>query len=318
MKNATPNEFESRAKSHVQFTSSTKRSSGQVSRPGSAWPTPWRGSARRPDYITATQHEDSARGGAAYVNLKKLKGENILLQAAVHNLRAWPDRQCPEDHIDIRRSAANTILAGPRSPQALVAMVDQLLLEAGVGRKRAIRKDAVRALEIVVTWPCFTRAEPAAFFPDVLQWLREFYGCPVLSAVVHRDESVPHIQVLLLPLIEGRLIGSDLAGKGGRLSLLQAGLYEDVLSKYGLKRPRPKRRMTSQQRKQAADRIEQHLLRYPALIQEPAVRLALRRCYQSNPVLLMEALALSLPKHTKRPKGFVAIMTSPCKAKSRH
>src|SRR5207245_6185490 len=57
---------------------------------------------------------------------------------------------------------------------------------------------------------------------DSLAWIEVYFAVPVLSAVVHVDEAAPHMHVLLLPLLNGRMQGSDLVGSRSRLRAMQS------------------------------------------------------------------------------------------------
>ena len=71
-----------------------------------------------------------------------------------------------------------------------------------------------------------------------MQWLADRFGGSdnILSADIHRDESTPHLHVLLLPLIDGRMVGSNALGGPPQLLKLQADFHAAVCVPYGLKR----------------------------------------------------------------------------------
>ena len=48
-----------------------------------------------------------------------------------------------------------------------------------------------------------------AFFEQTLEWLRDYWACPIISAFIHHDEANPHMHVLVLPLRDGRMIGAS-------------------------------------------------------------------------------------------------------------
>lgn len=119
------------------------------------------------------------------------------------------------------------------------------------------RKNAVLALEYVLTAsPDFFSETPQAewrkYLLGQLTMLQEYYReSNVVSAVLHLDEKTPHLAVMIVPLVDGKLnaralIGTreacsiiqDLAGEAGRTFGLERGKqgskarHEDVKSFY--------------------------------------------------------------------------------------
>ncbi|WP_368923885.1 plasmid recombination protein, partial [Comamonas aquatica] len=55
--------------------------------------------------------------------------------------------------------------------------------------------------------------DECAYFQAALDWMAtEFGSANLLSAVVHKDESAQHMHVLIVPLVQGSMQGSDLLG----------------------------------------------------------------------------------------------------------
>lgn len=75
------------------------------------------------------------------------------------------------------------------------------------------------------------------FFSDCAKFFEERYGEEnVMSAVVHLDETTPHMHLNLIPITpDGRLCSKDLFDKP-KLQQLQTDFYEAVGKKYGLQR----------------------------------------------------------------------------------
>ena len=74
------------------------------------------------------------------------------------------------------------------------------------------------------------------FFADCTDFFSERYGKEnVVSAVVHLDESTPHLHFNLMPVTGGRLCAKKLFDRAA-LRELQTNFYEVVGKKYGLKR----------------------------------------------------------------------------------
>ena len=96
---------------------------------------------------------------APYVAMKKLTGSGIIRTAAKHNLRELQAEVGANSHIDAMRMGSNIILTGPPSAAEIVALSEQLMVEAGAQIKR---KDAVRGIEIVFSLPPETKIDPDA------------------------------------------------------------------------------------------------------------------------------------------------------------
>ena len=74
------------------------------------------------------------------------------------------------------------------------------------------------------------------FFDDCTEFFAERYGKEnVVSAVVHLDESTPHLHFNLMPVTGGRLCAKELFDRTA-LRDLQTDFYEAVGKKYGLER----------------------------------------------------------------------------------
>lgn len=75
------------------------------------------------------------------------------------------------------------------------------------------------------------------FFSDCAKFFEERYGAEnIMSAVVHLDETTPHMHLNLIPITpDGRLCSKDLFDKP-KLQQLQTDFYEAVGKKYGLQR----------------------------------------------------------------------------------
>ena len=245
----------------------------------------------------------------SFLSIKKLTEKGKLRIAAKHNLRENQLEIRSDGHIDPMRTGLNQVLAGPVTAAEVNANAKRLIADADVG---VLRTDAVRAVEILISLPPASTIDQAAFFSDSLAWVRNFFDVPVLSAVVHLDESAPHLHVLLLPLVNGHMVGSDLVGYRERLRAIQAGFYESVGQRHGLIRPKAPQRLNSVTRGKSASMVLAAIVDNPDLLLEPAVEKVLLEIFGRNPEPLLEALGLSLPMPAKPVKSFVRTMTKPC------
>lgn len=81
-----------------------------------------------------------------------------------------------------------------------------------------------------------TNEENDKFFRDCLKFHERHFG-HIISAVVHYDETTPHLHVISVPLTQdGRLSARDVIGNKARMSKTQDEFFEQVGRDYGLER----------------------------------------------------------------------------------
>ena len=103
------------------------------------------------------------------------------------------------------------------------------------------RSNSVMALDTIYTAsPEFfqerTNAENDRFFRDCLKFHESHFG-HIISAVVHYDETTPHLHVISVPLTkDGRLSARDVIGNKSKMSKTQDSFFEQVGRDYGLAR----------------------------------------------------------------------------------
>ncbi|MEN5300470.1 MobV family relaxase [Brucella sp. TWI559] len=167
----------------------------------------------------------------AILRVGKIKTKGGISAALSHNLR---ERETP--NADIERVHENTVLKGADSVQGgLNDWADRA--------PEKIRTNAVLALEYFVGGSperinAMSRDEQDAYFSKALQWFETRHGAEnVLSAIVHRDETTPHMQILVIPLDErNKLNARALVGGKENLRQLQTDFAEQVGLEFGLQR----------------------------------------------------------------------------------
>lgn len=103
------------------------------------------------------------------------------------------------------------------------------------------RSNSVLALDTIYTAsPNFfqgkTNQQNDDFFKDCLQFHQEHFG-HIISAVIHYDETTPHLHVVSVPLTkDGRLSARDVIGNKAKMSKTQDAFFEQVGRGYGLGR----------------------------------------------------------------------------------
>ena len=120
-----------------------------------------------------------------------------------------------------------------------LAFIDKRIKE--LAPKRKIKDDAVLITSFILGsdkefFAGITPETQKQFFDDCTEFFAERYGKEnVVSAVVHLDESTPHLHFNLIPVTGGRLCAKELFDRAA-LRELQTDFYEVVGKKYGLKR----------------------------------------------------------------------------------
>lgn len=103
------------------------------------------------------------------------------------------------------------------------------------------RSNSVLALDTIYTAsPEFfqgkTNQQNDDFFKDCLQFHENHFG-HIISAVIHYDETTPHLHVISVPLTpDNRLSARDVIGNKAKMSKTQDSFFEQVGKSYGLER----------------------------------------------------------------------------------
>ena len=219
-------------------------------------------------------------------NLKKIKGANSLEPALKHNLRKIAAEKGGYSGIDSTRSHLNQVLIGRDD-------IDKLKLEHQKTLnlyKRKIRKDAVLVIEAVFSPSIDFEGDIDGLFRDSISWLEGYLRIPVISAVIHKDEKLPHLHVLMVPFKDGRLSAKDIIGGRGQFNQTKNSYFKTVGNKYSLYNPRSDRLLTFKQRDEFASLSLDILTRRPELLTER--RFELEKAFKSSPLIFLEALGV--------------------------
>jgi hypothetical protein len=248
--------------------------------------------------------------GAAFMRIKRLKGGGIILAAARHNRRVIQTEMGGSGSIDPTRSFLNETLLGPPSAQDVAQLAKDRMRYAGITK---LRKDAVMGLEFVFSLPIAHGLNDHAYFADCVDWVAHQFGGRenILSADVHRDEPNPHCHILLLPLIAGRMVGSDLMGGKKKLQAHQKDFHDAVASRHGLRKAPD--RLTHQQKASCAQAVIQWLRNSRDSAMASALWTQFREAIERDPAPAMLALGINPPTPPKQKKTMAQIFTSPGK-----
>ena len=245
--------------------------------------------------------------GAAVLRITRLKGSGIITVAARHNKRVIQAEMGATGSIDPTRSSLNETLAGPSSAADVGQLAKDLMTAAGAVK---LRKDAVMGLEFVFSLPPGHALDDRAYFTACATWAGVYCGGGqnILSVDIHRDEAAPHCHVLLLPLIGGRMVGSDLHGGKQKLLALQQDFHAKVAALYGLSKAPARLSGTA---KQAASKAVLKKLRETS---DGALKSAawsvIREAVERDPAPFLLALGLELATQKKQKRTMAQIFTS--------
>ena len=233
------------------------------------------------------------------------KGSGHLLVAARHNRRMIQAEKGAGSHIDARRSHLNFSLRGESTPEAINDVARRTMDAAGVVK---LRKNAVRAIEVLFSLPFKSTIGPRAYFEDCTAWAGERFGHGnILSSDVHLDESCPHCHVLILPMRDGRMSGSAMLGDRTKLIEARKHFNENVAARYGL---RVEQRLRGATREALAETITKRLRRDGDPVTRSPLWQTVRNAIARDPAPFALALNIALPTEKPIAKSVAAIFTS--------
>lgn len=236
---------------------------------------------------------------------------STLLGAARHNQRAIQAELGGRSHIDPARGHLNETIAGPDTPEAVVALALSLMTAAGVAVDK-LRKDHTQAVELLFSLAPATTINAGDYFRQCVAWAGERFGAAnILSADIHRDEAAPHCHILILPLVNGRMRGSGLITHP-ELAALRKSFSQDVARVFGLKEPPS--RMSGAAHGEAVRLVLARLESSQDAILKSGLWLIVRRDIERDPARFMAALGIEFEANkpaTKKPaRTMTQIFTS--------
>ncbi|KAA6320271.1 Plasmid recombination enzyme, partial [termite gut metagenome] len=140
--------------------------------------------------------------GYVVLHLKKALGNDAGTSAHI-------ERTIHPKNADESRTHLNRELIGfPQSVKNRTEAIQHRIENAGIARK--IGKNQVRAIGVMLsgTSEDMKRIEEAGslndWCADSVDWLKQTFGADnVVSAVLHRDETTPHIHATVVPIVTG-------------------------------------------------------------------------------------------------------------------
>ena len=232
-----------------------------------------------------------------------------LLPALRHNKRDLPER----GHIDPTRSHLNYALTPIETAQTIDKHARKRLIDLDI----TPRKNAVLAIEAIFSLPASWHSRNnQSFFVACFEWITEAIQGELLSFDVHLDEAAPHAHALILPLIDGKLKGSEILGGKGNIYRLQRAFANTVGVAHGL--PMNKR-LPHSERTELARAVLAHLNAQHDPAMQSQTWAIIQDTIKRNPQPFADLLGVVLhqPKPKRRQKSFVEIMTSKGKGQSK-
>lgn len=198
-----------------------------------------------------------------------------------------------DSHIDARKIHLNYFMFGADNSIELMASIKKMITDAGV---MTPRKNGIFVLELIASLPPDTRLDKSSYFAGCLSWAKKYYQLPVVSAVVHLDESAPHVHIWLLAFKNGKMCGSEIVGGLKQIYAAHESFYLSVGASHGLVRPKRQKAISWTIRKQAAQILFDELKSNHDILNEPGIKSALLELLEKDPERLMLEMGLDMPK----------------------
>ena len=141
--------------------------------------------------------------------------------------------------IDPRKSHLNTELV-PLGSLSLEDKVISIIAARGIALDsyRLKMKNRGYAVELLFSVTDGYVCDFYSLYTDCIEWLKSYHPESVIAhAVVHFDEKTPHMHVVLVPIVDGKLQADKVRGYRKLNSLRSISLYECLDPYYGLSYP---------------------------------------------------------------------------------
>lgn len=180
----------------------------------------------------------------AICRIQKCGSSHDIAGIQIHDRRERSHSNSNPD-IDFERSHDNYSLCDNAVGSSFNEYIDKQLAERYTGKK-AIRKDAVRMVQVLFTsdsdfFDQLSAEQAKDYFQSCYDWAAKRWGADnIISADIHLDEKTPHMHLNFVPLTaDGRLSAKECIGSGSKaLQQLQDDFYREVGAAYGLDRGR--------------------------------------------------------------------------------
>lgn len=159
--------------------------------------------------------------------------DEVLLRALKHNMREITAEIGirHDQKIDPSRTRSNIVLYCPGESATSAARVGNQIISKSV---KKVRSNASFGIELIFSLGSGLDIGYRKFFQDCTDWATAYYQVPLLSSIIHFDESCPHCHVILIPLKDGKLSTSKILGNRQDTIRMQQHFYENVAKHFGL------------------------------------------------------------------------------------
>lgn len=175
-----------------------------------------------------------------FAHILRLTGHTKTLALAdKHNRRLIAQEIGGYGAIDGRRTPLNIELAsleGNSYEEVAIAKLQSMGLDLSHYSYR--KKNRGYAVELVFSVTAGHHCDFNGMYSDSLGWLRDYYPeSHIVHAVIHHDEDTPHMHVILVPIVNGRLDANEVSGYKGVSRKRNISLFEFLDKRYGLTFP---------------------------------------------------------------------------------
>lgn len=172
-------------------------------------------------------------------NLRLNGHKKTLALAEKHNCRLIAQEIGGYGGIDGKRTPLNLELIkldGNSCEEAAKSVLRSLGLDLDHYSYR--KKNRGYSVELVFSVTAGHRCDFNSMYADSLGWLRDYYPeSHIVHAVIHHDEDTPHMHVILVPIVNGRLDADEISGYKGVSRKRNISLFEYLDKRYGLTFP---------------------------------------------------------------------------------
>lgn len=246
-----------------------------------------------------------------FLSIGKISGKKTIHLAAKHNLREIPHYREKRD-IDPARTHLNTVLLGATAAKGVNLDALKIMRQHGI---EEVRTNGVRAIEFLICTPDGAPEVIRRLFAATNEWISTYFHAPIISSVIHLDETTPHMHTLVLPIRNGKLRGSEMVGNRQSLFDIQFSFFEQVAKPLGFVKNDTARESPLRDRTVAARAVVERFINTPEhLLKEPVYQ-ALISLIARAPTKTLALLSAGEPeqKPVKKSRTFVGIMTKPVK-----
>ena len=184
--------------------------------------------------IREAERSDEMNKLTIKAHLLRLTGNARTLRLAeAHNMRRMVRGNSA---IDPLRRDLNMELV-PLGPTSLEDKVMSILKDKGLDLNHYSYKKKNRgyAVELLFTVTDGYKCDFYSLYSDCIEWLKSYHPESVIAhAVIHLDEKTPHMHVVLVPLVDGKLQADKVRGYKECNAARSISLFEYLDPDYGL------------------------------------------------------------------------------------